>query len=133
MVLRHRKPSNVQESVQNVVQEMDVFVKVEEHYVEQSLLGAIGENRVIIIYHIQADNFLVLCSSLICKLINFIYLFSYFLVFLITWILALTLIYIELLYFLNPDHTFKFVPDKEFSGFVEINVDMTVAMPCESK
>ena len=45
MVLRHRKPSNVQESVQNVVQEMDVFVKVEEHYVEQSLLGAIGESR----------------------------------------------------------------------------------------
>ena len=43
MVLRHRKPSNVQESVENVVQEMDVFVKVEEHYVEQSLLGAIGK------------------------------------------------------------------------------------------
>ena len=34
---------------------------------------------------------------------------------------------------MNPDHTFKFVPDKEFSGFVDINVDMTVAMPCESK
>ena len=57
----------------------------------------------------------------------------YFLVFLVTWILALTLIYVEISFFLNPDHTFKFVPDKEFSGFVEINVDMTVAMPCESK
>ena len=43
MVLRHRKPSNVQETVQSVVQELDAFVKVEEHYVEQSLLGAIGE------------------------------------------------------------------------------------------
>ena len=42
MVLRHRKPSNAQETVQNVVQEMDAFIKVEEHYVEQSLLGAIG-------------------------------------------------------------------------------------------
>ena len=53
--------------------------------------------------------------------------------FLITWILAITLIYIEFWYFFNPDHTFKFVPDKEFTGFVDINVDMTVAMPCESK
>ena len=43
MVLRHRKPSNVQETVQSVVQELDAFVKVEEHYVEQSLLGAIGK------------------------------------------------------------------------------------------
>ena len=42
MVLRHRKPTNVQETVQNVVQELDAFVKVEEHYVEQSLLGAVG-------------------------------------------------------------------------------------------
>ena len=50
-----------------------------------------------------------------------------------TWILAIVLIYIEFWYFMNPDHTFKFVPDKEFSGFVDINVDMTVAMPCESK
>jgi hypothetical protein len=54
-------------------------------------------------------------------------------VFIVTWILAVSLIYIEFWYFLNPDHTFKFVPDKEFSGFVDINVDMTVAMPCESK
>ena len=43
MVLRHRKSSNVQESFQNVVQEMDAFVKVEEHYVEQSILGAVGK------------------------------------------------------------------------------------------
>ena len=42
MVLRHRKPTNVQETVQNVVQELDAFVKVEEHYVEQSVLGAVG-------------------------------------------------------------------------------------------
>ena len=42
MVLRHRKTNNVQETVQNVVQELDAFVKVEEHYVEQSVLGAIG-------------------------------------------------------------------------------------------
>ena len=34
MVLRHRKPASVQESVENVVQEMDVFDKVDEHYVE---------------------------------------------------------------------------------------------------
>lgn len=43
MVLRHRKPTNVQETVQNVVQELDAFVKVEEHYVEQSVLGAVGK------------------------------------------------------------------------------------------
>ena len=56
-----------------------------------------------------------------------------FSVFIVTWILAISLMYIEFWYFFNPDHTFKFVPDKEFSGFVDINVDMTVAMPCESK
>ena len=50
-----------------------------------------------------------------------------------TWILAISLIYIEFWYFFNPDHTFKFVPDKEFSGYVDINVDLTVAMPCESE
>jgi len=94
MVLRHRKPTNVQETVQNVVQELDAFVKVEEHYVEQSLLGAV--------------------------------------VYIVTWILAIALIYIEFWYFFNPDHTFKFVPDKEFSGYVDINVDLTVAMPCET-
>ena len=45
MVLRHRKGTSVsvQESVQDAVKELDVFVKVEEHYVEQSLLGAIGK------------------------------------------------------------------------------------------
>ena len=62
------------------------------------------------------------------------YLLSFFIsVYIGTWILAIILIYIEFWYFMNPDHTFKFVPDKEFSGFVDINVDMTVAMPCESK
>ena len=25
------------------------------------------------------------------------------------------------------------MPDKEFSGYVDINVDLTVAMPCESE
>ena len=56
-----------------------------------------------------------------------------FSVYIITWILAISLIYIEFWYFFNPDHTFKFVPDKEFSGYVDISVDLTVAMPCESK
>ena len=63
---------------------------------------------------------------------KFRYYFS-FSVFLITWVLALALIYSEVTYFLNPDHTFKFVPDKDYMGFVDMNVDMTVAMPCEGE
>ena len=72
MVLRHRKPTNVQETVQNVVQELDAFVKVEEHYVEQSVLGAVGE-----IYKLPTS-FLILCNFNIrpdTYLFNFITLF----------------------------------------------------------
>ena len=60
MVLRQRKPSNVQESVQNVVQEMDVFDKVDEHYVEQSVLGASGASLLIIPYDIFILNFILI-------------------------------------------------------------------------
>ena len=66
-------------------------------------------------------------------LFSFLMIIVIFSVYIITWILAISLIYIEFWYFFNPDHTFKFVPDKEFSGYVDISVDLTVAMPCESK
>jgi len=42
------------------------------------------------------------------------------------------LIYNEWQYFLNPDPTFQFVPDTDFSSKLRINIDMTVAMPCDS-
>ena len=34
---------------------------------------------------------------------------------------------------MNPDPVFKFVPDADFAAKLQINIDMTVAMPCDSK
>ena len=47
-------------------------------------------------------------------------------------VLVFILIYNEWTYFLNPDPVFKFVPDADFSAKLQINIDMTVAMPCDS-
>lgn len=51
----------------------------------------------------------------------------------ITFLLACWLIWSEAQYFLNPGFTFKFVPDTEFENKLTINVDLTVAMPCDRK
>ena len=48
-------------------------------------------------------------------------------------VLVFILIYNEWTYFLNPDPVFKFVPDADFAAKLQINIDMTVAMPCDSK
>jgi len=53
-------------------------------------------------------------------------------VYIVTLTLVIALIYNEWQYFLNPDPTFQFVPDTDFSSKLRINIDMTVAMPCDS-
>eukprot|EP00093_Oithona_nana_P009997 09997.XXX_278508_277250_1 [CDS] Oithona nana genome sequencing. len=53
-------------------------------------------------------------------------------VYIITMVLVFILIYNEWTYFLNPDPVFKFVPDADFAAKLQINIDMTVAMPCDS-
>ena len=52
---------------------------------------------------------------------------------LVTLICVLILIWKELEYFWNPDPTFQFVPDADFEAKLQINIDMTVAMRCDSK
>jgi len=42
------------------------------------------------------------------------------------------LLWSELNYFFDPGFKFRFVPDTDFESKLQINVDMTVAMPCES-
>ena len=50
-----------------------------------------------------------------------------------TLFLACCLLYSEVNYFLNPGFTFKFLPDTDYEGKLSINVDLTVAMPCDRK
>ena len=50
-----------------------------------------------------------------------------------TFFLTCCLLYSEVNYFLNPGFTFKFVPDTDYEGKLSINVDLTVAMPCDCK
>jgi hypothetical protein len=59
--------------------------------------------------------------------------FTFFTVYIVTLTLVIALIYNEWQYFLNPDPTFQFVPDTDFASKLRINIDMTVAMPCDSK
>ena len=51
----------------------------------------------------------------------------------ITFLLVCCLVWSEGRYFLNPGFTFKFVPDADYEAKLTINVDMTVAMPCDRK
>ena len=46
---------------------------------------------------------------------------------------VIILIFNEFEYFLNPDPKFHFVPDADFEAKLQINIDMTVAMRCDSK
>ena len=67
------------------------------------------------------------------KKTNLVQFWTFFSVYIITMVLVFILIYNEWTYFLNPDPVFKFVPDADFAAKLQINIDMTVAMPCDSK
>ena len=43
------------------------------------------------------------------------------------------LLYVEFHYFLYPGYKFRFAPDSQFTGKLKLNVDLTVAMPCDCK
>ena len=51
----------------------------------------------------------------------------------LTFLLVVAMLYSELNYFLFPGHKFRFAPDADFMGKLKLNVDMTVAMPCDCK
>ena len=59
--------------------------------------------------------------------------FGAFSVNIITVLLALCLVWSEVTYFVNPAHKFSFIPDTDFEAKLQINVDMTIAMPCDCK
>ena len=50
-----------------------------------------------------------------------------------TFLLVLLLLYAELHYFLYPGFKFRFAPDSQLTGKLKLNVDLTVAMPCDCK
>ena len=50
-----------------------------------------------------------------------------------TFLLVLVLLYVEFNYFLHPSYKFRFSPDSEFTAKLKLNVDLTVAMPCDCK
>ena len=50
----------------------------------------------------------------------------------ITFFLVALLLWSEMSYFFNPGFTFKFVPDTDMLSTLSINVDLTIAMPCNS-
>jgi len=88
MVLRQRK-----NKIQELVKDLDVFVKLDQHYVEQTLSGA--------------------------------------LVFALTFGVCAWLVWTDLTYYFNPSYKFKFAADQDFTGSLEMNVDLTVATPCD--
>ena len=49
----------------------------------------------------------------------------------ITFILVVLLLYSELTYFFWPGLKFRFAPDGDLHAKLKLNVDMTVAMPCD--
>lgn len=49
----------------------------------------------------------------------------------ITFSLVMLMLYSELNYFLFPGYKFRFAPDADFLAKLKLNVDMTVAMPCD--
>lgn len=50
----------------------------------------------------------------------------------LTFLLALWLIYSEVTYYLDSNLVFKFVPDTNLDERLRINIDITVAMPCSN-
>jgi hypothetical protein len=57
----------------------------------------------------------------------------YISVYLTTLLLAGCLIWSEVKYFISPPHKLAFLPDTDFEAKLQINVDMTIAMPCDCK
>ena len=55
----------------------------------------------------------------------------FILVAVITFILVVLLLYSELTYFFWPGLKFRFAPDADLHAKLKLNVDMTVAMPCD--
>ena len=51
----------------------------------------------------------------------------------ITFCLVMLMLYSEFNYFLFPGYKFRFAPDADFGAKLKLNVDMTVAMPCDCK
>ena len=51
----------------------------------------------------------------------------------LTFLLVVAMLYSELNYFLFPGYKFRFAPDADFMAKLKLNVDMTVAMPCDCK
>ena len=51
----------------------------------------------------------------------------------VTALLVAALVWSEARYFLSPGYNFKFVPDADYETKLTINVDLTVAMPCDRK
>ena len=51
----------------------------------------------------------------------------------ITFLLVVWMLYSEFNYFVFPGYKFRFVPDADFTAKLKLNVDMTVAMPCDCK
>ena len=49
----------------------------------------------------------------------------------ITFLLVMWMLYSEFNYFVFPGYKFRFVPDADFTAKLKLNVDMTVAMPCD--
>ena len=49
----------------------------------------------------------------------------------VTALLVAALVWSEARYFLSPGYNFKFVPDADYETKLTINVDLTVAMPCD--
>jgi len=50
---------------------------------------------------------------------------------LITFFLVLLLLYSEVNYFLWPGYKFRFAPDGDMTAKLKLNVDLTIAMPCD--
>ena len=50
-----------------------------------------------------------------------------------TFLLVGCLVWTEANYFMDPGYSFRFVPDTDYQNKLSINVDMTVAMPCDCK
>lgn len=48
-------------------------------------------------------------------------------------ILGLWLVISEIQYYLQERYIYKFVPDVEYESKLPINIDITVASPCDSK
>ena len=49
----------------------------------------------------------------------------------ITFLLVIWMLYSEFNYFVFPGYKFRFLPDADFTAKLKLNVDMTVAMPCD--